>query len=78
MNTFWEGSEKGLTLITDHITDYIIPENLSFFLLYVSEVPANICSKFILHHFHNAAKPCIPLNWKDLLPSFFISMGLKR
>lgn len=49
-------------------TDYNIPDDPAFFLLHVNTISTKRYKKSIVRHLLNAAKSCIPLQWKSQTP----------
>lgn len=45
-----------------------VPDDPAFFLLHISTIPVKIYKRLILRHLLNAAKSCIPSNWKHPQP----------
>lgn len=54
--------------IIQKFTDRIVPDNPAYFLLHVTDTPARLYKKSVIRHLLDAAKACIPFNWKSTHP----------
>lgn len=73
LKKFWTEVRR----IVQNFMDDKIPEDPAFFLLHASHIPEKVYKESIIHHLLDAAKACIPLTWKSLLPPT-IGMWLRK
>lgn len=80
LHNFWfclklEHSWKEVPRLTQKFGDYAVPEDTTFFLLHLWEIPVRIYKKSVLCHLLDAAKVCIAQRWRDPHPpiSFWLN-----
>lgn len=73
IQNFW----KEVRRIIQKFTDRTVPDEPAYFLLHATDTPARVYKKSIVRHLLDAAKACIPLNWKSPHPPS-IGLWLKK
>lgn len=73
LHVFWSCSKltnfwQTIRTTMQKFTDYNITNDPAFFLLHASNIPTKTYKKSVIGHLLDAAKACIPLNWKSPKP----------
>lgn len=74
LSPFWSTIRTTIQQFTEYT---ILNDPAFFFLLHVSDIPANLYKQSIVRHLLNAAKACIPLCWKQQTPPM-VTQWLRR
>lgn len=64
LDHFWRMVHK----VTQRFTERTIPDDPAFFLLHASNIPEKAYKTSVIRHLVDAAKACIPLQWKSTCP----------